>query len=121
MKNHNPQIEKMRIKNGPMASDESYGNNGVFKVRCPETKRLLIVIVSDGDGWDHASVSIANRPNDAPNWAEMCYVKGLFWEPNECVIQFHPPNVEYVNLHNGCLHLWKPQRVEISMPPIVMV
>lgn len=53
--------------------------------------------------WQHVSVSLANR---CPAWDEMCKVKDLFWEPEETVVQFHPPHSEYVNNHKYCLHLW---------------
>lgn len=72
------------------------------------------IISSAGDGWEHVSVSLENR---APSWAEMCWVKDLFWSPDECVIQYHPPEADYVNHHPYCLHLWKPIGVELPRPP----
>jgi hypothetical protein len=51
-----------------------------------------------------------------PNWPEMCFVKGLFWDDEECVVQFHPSRSEYVNNHRGCLHLWKDLRQPPRMP-----
>lgn len=66
----------------------------------------LKVLVSDGLGWDHVSVSLATR---CPTWEEMCWVKDQFFEPEECVMQLHPAKSEYVNYHQFCLHLWRPQ------------
>ncbi len=66
----------------------------------------LAVIVSDGDKWDHVSVSLATR---CPTWEEMCFIKKLFFKPEEAVMQLHPPATEYVNCHPYCLHLWRPQ------------
>jgi len=47
----------------------------------------------------------------------MCYIKDLFWMPEECVIQYHPPKSKYKNLHPDVLHLWRPTEVEIPLPP----
>ena len=66
-----------------------------------------------GGGWDHVSVSLKHR---CPTWNEMCYIKDIFWEPNETVIQFHPAADVKKNLHKYCLHLWKGNQI-ITMPP----
>lgn len=63
--------------------------------------------------WEHVSVSLADR---CPTWEEMCAVKDLFWMPEECVLQFHPPQSAYVNNMPFCLHLWKPLHA-IELPP----
>ena len=78
----------------------------------------LMVIVSWGMGWDHVSVS---RKNRCPDWDEMCRVKNIFWGPEECVVQYHPAKSEYKNFHRFCLHLWKPQGVELPTPQSIMV
>ena len=108
--------EKYRIKSGPFASNESYGNNGAFWVKTK--KCVFTVIASDQMGWEHVSVSLPSR---CPTWEEMCYVKDLFWEKHETVVQYHPAESEYVNMHPYCLHLWKPIGVEIPTPPTILV
>lgn len=80
--------------------------------------RKIAVMVGDGSGWDHVSVSMANR---CPTWDEMCWVKNLFFEPDETVLQYHPSVEEYVNLHPFCLHLWKPHGEILPKPPTWMV
>lgn len=50
-------------------------------------------------------------------WGEMVYVKELFWDDTELVVQFHPPKSVYVNANEHVLHLWKNTRVEIPLPP----
>lgn len=67
--------------------------------------------------WEHVSVSAST----VPTWGEMCWVKSLFWEPEEVVIQYHPPESQYVNVHGRVLHLWKPVGVVLPMPPIQSV
>lgn len=79
-----------------MGSDASFAMNGAFQIKAPMSGALLAVIVSDGldpvdGGWEHVSVSLKNR---TPRWDEMSYVKRLCWEPHECVVQFHPPEID---------------------------
>ncbi len=81
----------------------------------PRNGARFCVIVSDTHGWDHVSVTILNEER-CPTWEEMCWVKGLFFLPNECAIQYHPSQDNYVNCHPYCLHLWKPQGRELLMP-----
>ena len=76
------------------------------------------VIFSWGEGWEHASVSLKSR---CPTWEEMCMAKSIFWGPDECVAQFHPPESEYVNHHPYCLHLWKKISSEFDLPPRMLV
>lgn len=64
--------------------------------------------------WEHVSVS---AKIGLPRWDEMCWVKDQFWEPDEWVMQFHPAEKDYVNIHENVLHLWKPINVEIPHPP----
>lgn len=108
--------EQYRVKDGMLGSDESYGNNGLFMI--PFESYTLQVIASDGEGWEHVSVSLNNR---TPNWREMCHIKSLFWSEEDCVVQYHPPKSEYVNNHDHCLHLWKPVGKDIPMPPSILV
>lgn len=56
-----------------------------------------------------------------PSWEEMCYVKDLFGEPEEAVMQLHPPRSQCVNECANCLHLWRPLKEHIPMPGGCMV
>jgi hypothetical protein len=47
----------------------------------------------------------------------MCFVKDLFRDPEECVVQYHPPLSRYVKFHQHRLHLWRPMHGEFPMPP----
>jgi hypothetical protein len=51
----------------------------------------------------------------------MCFVKDLFWEPEDCVMQLHPRRSEYINNHPYVLHLWRPVRDRIPEPPSIYV
>ena len=111
-------IEKHRILAGPLASDPSLGANGAFFVRRSPRLPMLLVIVSDGMGWEHVSVSLPTR---CPTWNEMAWVKAQFWEQADTVMQLHPPVEDYANMHPFCLHLWRPTDAEIPRPPSLMV
>lgn len=91
-------------------------DGGMYSI--PFEGRVLKVIASEGCGWQHVSVSLKNR---CPNWREMCFIKDFFWEPEDIVMQLHPKQSEYVNLHPNCLHLWRPIDVEIPTPPSILV
>ena len=86
-------------------------------------RRQLNVIACDGaeTGWDHVSVSVDNCPKQQPTWTEMCFVKDLFWEDGDCVVQFHPPKADYINVHNGVLHMWRSCKDGFPMPPKICV
>jgi hypothetical protein len=120
MKQNNVEIEKYRIRSPhPLGSDESYGNNGAFIVPGPRGIKLG-VIASNGASWEHVSVHRVDKHN-CPFWDEMCFIKSLFWEPEEAVMQLHPPESHYVNNHPTTLHLWKPIGVDIPLPPEILV
>ncbi len=127
--------EQYRVTDHPiLASDSSYGNNGFFVI--PHHRISLYYYqcqVSDGMAWQHVSISlikdISHRGNKkrfnmverCPTWEEMCYIKSLFWDDEESVMQLHPPKSQWVNNHPYCLHLWKPDSVEIPLPLDIMV
>ena len=95
------------------------GGNGVFQLPCPASGRTLQCVASNGDGWDHVSVSLSNR---CPNWAEMEHVKRAFFNDDETAMQLHVPPSDHVNHHPHCLHLWRPNDGrEIPRPPAMFV
>lgn len=111
-----PWVEKCRVRYGRLASSSAIGNNGAFLI--PRSGVTIKVIVSDGEGWDHVSVSLPNR---CPIWDEMCHIKDLFWGPEELVMQLHVPASEHINCHPYCLHMWRPQKGSIPIPHWSMV
>jgi len=56
-----------------------------------------------------------------PTWDEMAFVKTLCWDADDVVMQLHPARSAYVNVHPNVLHLWRPLRAIIPLPPRVMV
>lgn len=115
--------EKYRIKyQSSLASDDTYGNNGAFQIDVHKPNRRFLCIASDGEGWEHVSVSVfdghlATRQKRSPTWDEMCMIKTLFWDEEDCVIEYHPAKSEYVSCHPFCLHLWRPTDQIIPIPP----
>lgn len=94
--------------------------NGVFKVYI--NGRSFRVIASNGGGWEHISVSPLNvKRRSCPTWEEMCAIKDMFFEPEERVVEYHPPKSEYVNNHPYCLHLWRYTAGEFPHPPTKFV
>jgi hypothetical protein len=114
-------IERYRERSGFFRS-QTGDDFGLFVIPGPCGTDLK-VIFSSGDPtigveWQHASVSTRNR---CPNWQEMCFVKELLWDPEETVMQLHPPRSQWINNHPFVLHLWKPNNVEIPLPPPITV
>lgn len=101
--------------NGGWAGDSM---SGVFMIPSPIDRQTLRVIATNGDGWDHVSVSRGNR---CPNWPEMEHIAALFFKDDERAMQLHVPRTEHLSLHPYCLHWWRPHDVEIPRPPSNMV
>lgn len=117
-----PEIERWRIKVDGYPLMAGTGQ-GWFKLIHPETGAGLMCLVCDGTDWEkglplpkweHVSV---RKVVGTPLWREMAFVKAAFWMPEECVVEFHPPQADYVNIKDNCLHLWKPIGIDFPMPP----
>lgn len=113
---HVPNQFRFREKNHPYGSDDSQGNNGAFMI--PYQTNVLRIMASDQHGWEHVSVSLQNR---CPNWKEMCFVKELFWDDQDTVVQFHPKKSEYINQHENTLHMWRCINNLFPTPPRILV
>jgi len=110
--------ERYRVRRGRMGSDASIGNNGAFEVPSLDGNTRLFVIASDGGDWEHVSVSTRFR---TPTWDEMHHIKNMFWDKEDTVIQIHPPQSQYINNCENCLHLWRPLKSKIPLPPTWMI
>ena len=93
-------------------------NWGAFQVQLGPITLNIISSGTADNGWEHVSVSTQYR---SPTWDEMHYVKRLFWRDDEVVMQLHPTKAEYVNCHPFCLHMWRPLRATIPIPPSELV
>lgn len=76
--------------------------------------KLTVIATMDTDDngitWEHVSVSLKNR---LPTWQELKFIKMLFWDQEDEVLQFFPPESQYVDVHKNCLHLWRPTNIKL--------
>ncbi len=127
-------LDKQRIpdsRTGHMGGPD-FGMFAIAKPKAPAvgTKHHFIVIASSGCEelpWDH--VSFHGRYYDqkgapcyfTPTWADACWIKDLFFLPEECAMQLHVPASDHINVHEHTLHLWRPHSLEIPRPPQIAV
>lgn len=92
----------------------SYGDKtcGTFLVKY--LFATLRVLASSDGGWEHVSVSLADR---TPTWKEMDHIKRLFFKDDEVVMQLHVTTADHIDIHPYTLHLWRPTDAEIPLPP----
>lgn len=112
-------IERYRAKH-PLGFAQKAGDDfGWFEI---PTKiggpKLRVQVAPSDDEWQHVSVSRGDR---CPTWEEMCFVKNLIWDKEDTVVQFHPPESEWISNAKYCLHLWKWNGGEFPMPPSILV
>lgn len=114
-----PRLEEYRIRAPDHWASPSHASYGAFDMPGPCGERLTIIAADARDtGWEHVSVSTKRR---VPNWTEMCFVKNLFWAPEECVVQFHPAQSRYVNNYSVVLHMWRWLGGDFPTPPDILV
>jgi len=110
-------IAQLAAMESPWFHVRDSGPDGVVCDVCVN-EAWLFIIASNGLGWDHVSVSAKGR---CAIWDEMNTVKNLFFNPEECVMQLHPAQSQYINCHPFVLHLWRPQNQIVPTPPLGMV
>lgn len=92
---------------------------GAFLIPYGDVPIVQLKVMSGcGEGWDHVSVSVQGR---CATWDEMNWIRGLFFEPEETVIQIHAPASQYVNFHKHTLHLWRSWSQKVELPPQWMI
>jgi len=120
-------LDKFRTQKAPYTSPEG-ATYGAFELW--HDAIVLRIIATDGrheegdTGWEHVSVHAYDpffKKQKIPKWEAMCFVKDLFWEEGECVVQFHPAKEDYVNTHACVLHLWRATKEPFPMPPKICV
>lgn len=114
-------LEEARLLN---LSSPDMGLTGAFSLMGP-TGAEIHIVANDAshplaEGWEHVSVSCRNR---CPNWIEMCWVKDLFWQDEELVLQFHVPRSQHINNNPNVLHMWRDTQNPslVRMPPSIAV
>lgn len=97
-------------------------HNGAFVIDRHKNGEFFLLVVSNGVGWDHVSVTL-HRKNGAdikrcPSFEEMQMIKEKIFADDEVVFQLHPREEDYINTHPFCLHLWRPNNCSMNIPPL---
>ncbi len=118
------EVEAQRVGGEPLS-----GPYGAFRLHHPASGMLLNVMATDGRvddsvppdhpafRWEHVSVSRDFPQGAVPTWEMMCWIRDLFFLPEEWVLQYHAPHAHHINIHPGVLHLWRPKLEAIPIPP----
>ena len=121
MRNSFKHIDKYKIETPPNYAKLMKHKNsefiGAYEITFENSSRQTFLVMASIDKyceWEHVSVSVLTADR-TPKWNEMSYIKDLFFEEDEYVIQFHPAKKDYINFIGNCLHLWRnrlyPQRI----------
>lgn len=81
-------------------------------------KRSLKVAASTNDGWDHVAISCGSG---LPSWRQIDAVQNFLMRPHEWLIQLFAPHEHQDLGEPTTLHLWRPQKTEIPLPPVQLV
>jgi hypothetical protein len=116
---HRDKAWERRMADGRTAGDIGCQDiYGCFKMKGPAGAELRVIASAD-EGWDHLSIT-TSLPR-TPTWAEMEFVKRLFFAADEVAMQLHVPPRDHISRHDYCLHLWRPHAAPIPLPPAVFV
>ncbi len=123
MKTDFSHLEEFRMPDHPTHASRRGHLFGTFAIR--RGSSTVYVIAEQAHpiaAFEHVSAHVreANGKMRVPSWAEMCWIKDLFWNDEETVVQYHVPRAEWVNTHPHVLHLWKPIDA-LPRPPIFAV
>lgn len=81
-------------------------------------KATVIFGYKEADGkMEHVSVAPVNSRHIC-TWDEMCFIKDLFFRPEEMVVQIHPAEDRYFHGFDkakNVLHLWRPADGDFSI------
>jgi hypothetical protein len=111
-------LNEFRVRGEPFETKPN-DRFGCFKIRSKGARLQVIASCGAPDyPWEHVSV---RGQGCCPTWEQMSNVKNLFWGSDECVVQFHPAEKDYVNIHPHVLHLWACPNIKFPMPPKEMV
>lgn len=122
MKPNLSHLDQFRKKEGPYRTNDGERNGFFWVKRGTVTLGIMASEGSEQIPWEHVSARACHYKGErCPTWEEMCFIKSLFWDDEECVVQYHPPASDYVNNHPFVLHLWKPINFDLQRPPSIAV
>lgn len=76
-------------------------------VKLPDCGTCGTIFGYNEDGWEHVSI-VPKKKFAMPTWEDMAMLKEIFFGEEEEAYQIMPKHSEYVNIHERCLHLWRP-------------
>lgn len=112
--------EQFRVRKGRLASDSSFGNNGIFFV--PAGKELaldnqgtptqvpyfLLIVASNQEAWEHVTIMIHTiAAPRAPIKQEVEIVRNMFWNSKDDHVFQYMPSDKYKEEAPLCCHLWR--------------
>lgn len=125
MKSDISHLEKFRhTKPGAALSSNEGDRFGVFYIQNAASSFIILFDSGEdhggnpGTGWERAEMRVAAHSGDrVPIYAEMDWLKGLFWDDDECAVQMHLPKHERRQAPPNTLYLWKEAGKEFPRPP----
>lgn len=106
--------KKLNVRTKYVGSDiDSDTEAKVIQIRAfyndPVTRKQYWCKFTSAQGWEHICVSCGGNGTSkkVPSYEVMCAVKDIFWDEEECCVEYHPRKSQYVNNNEGCLHIWK--------------
>ena len=118
-------IEEIK-KNGKLQIlTESKNDECEIQIRAyytdPVTRKRYWCKFTKAFGWEHLAITPQPQRNKVPEWDVMCKVKDIFWDEEECCVEYHPRKSQYINNNEVCLHIWKPLNIELPEPPTILL
>lgn len=113
------------LNNGKLQILTKIENEEQIQIRAyytdPVTRKRYWCKFTSALGWEHVAVSPQPQRGKTAEWDVMCKIKDIFWEEEECCIEYHPRKSQYVNNNETCLHIWKPLNIELPEPPTILL
>ena len=122
--------EQYRVRKGNLASDGSFGNNGMFVIpagqeaipdqsgKLTKVPYFIFVVASDQQSWEHISIVIHTiGPQRAPVKEEVDAIRNMFWGKDDQVFQYMPSS-RFKDENPLCIQLWRKPGVEMPVPPL---
>ncbi|MDE6832794.1 MAG: hypothetical protein K2J39_00885 [Ruminococcus sp.] len=109
-------IAEIKKTAGVVILDE--GKNRICGWIYARHRKRIFFTATWNDNWEQVYIS---RASNRPKWEELCETKEIFWNDDECVIQYIPSASMHTNEYNNCLYLWKPVGVKIPIPPKILI
>lgn len=105
------------INNSKLTILTQYRDEDAIQIRAnyndPLTRKSYWCKFTKAQGWEHVTISGKNK---VPDWDVMCKVKEIFWDDEECCVEYHPRKSQYINNNEYCLHIWRPDFMELPEP-----